>query len=322
MKCSDVDAIINEHRARTLSGAERSALDVHLEQCGRCSGAWLTNQALLGERVAAAPPDLFAITARRARARAATDAERRARPWPSIAGLAALFLVAGVFVLFPRNSPETARGPGVNVAVDNAAEMLVEGRDYRRLAGRVPSATDGTPIEVVELFAYDCGQCYAFETRFSEWLDARRGEIALVRVPVQWSVGAERQARAFYAAETLGKADAMHLAFFDEIHTQDGALDSDAALASLFARFGVDRVVFEETLASPAVAARAGGARALARAYDVARVPTIVVGGALVTDAEMVGTERLVDVVERLVQCVEEARRATEASLARYSRYC
>jgi thiol:disulfide interchange protein DsbA len=318
MKCSDIDAIIDDHRVRALSGAERSALDAHLEQCRRCSCAWLTNEALLGERVAAASADLFAVTARRVRARAATEVERRARPWPSVAGLAALFLIAGVFVLFPRSSPETDRRPGVNVAVDNADATLVEGRDYRRLAGRAPNGTDGTPIEVVELFAYDCRHCYAFETRFAEWLDARRDEVALVRLPVQWSAGAERQARAFYTAETLGKADDLHLAFFEEIHARNGALDSDAALASLFARFGVDRIVFEETIASPAVAARAGEARALARAYDVARVPTIVVGGTLVTDAEMVGTERLVEVVERLVHCVEDARRAAEAPLSRY----
>lgn len=317
MRCSDVDAIIDDHRIRTLGAAERSAVDAHLEGCRRCAGAWLTNEALLGERIAAAPAGLLAATLSRVRARAATEPARRTPSWPAAAGLAAIFVVVAMFALLALRPPEI--DAPATASARPSAGGLVEGRDYRRLAGRPQTASSDAPVEVVELFTYDCRRCYAFEPRLAAWFDAHADEIALLRIPVQWTPGAERHARAFYAAAALGSIDDMQRAFFDEIHARGNRLDSDEALAALFARFGIERAAFEQTYTSAAVEARTARARALADGFGITSIPAVVVGGELVTDGAMVpAPDRLVEVVEQLVKCVEEQRRTAAAPAERH----
>jgi thiol:disulfide interchange protein DsbA len=103
--------------------------------------------------------------------------------------------------------------------------------------------------------------------------------VALTRVPVVWNPEAELHARAFYAAEVLGKLDAMHAAFYEEIHTRGRRLGSAAAFAELFRRLDVDAAAFDEVFNSREVDARVQRAAALGREYRIEATPSLVVSG-------------------------------------------
>jgi thiol:disulfide interchange protein DsbA len=208
-----------------------------------------------------------------------------------------------------RGAPPNATGSGATAASGEPSPALLEGRDYYvlPLPAHVPA---DDRIEVLHLFAYDCAPCYAFERRLTDWGERRGARIDLVRMPVQWSSRGRLHAQAFFAAEALGKGDDLRLALYEEIHGNGKRLDSDDALASLFEHFGVDRETFARVFASPAVETRASGARDLVAAYRLTGVPTVVVGGEYLTTGAMTGSaERLVDVVDALVECVENERR-------------
>ena len=80
--------------------------------------------------------------------------------------------------------------------------------------------------------------------------------MSLTRVPALFNAAASLQARAYYTAEALGKLDAMHAAFYEEIQERGNALASRAALAEFFSRFGVDAATFDATFDSGEVDAR------------------------------------------------------------------
>jgi thiol:disulfide interchange protein DsbA len=143
----------------------------------------------------------------------------------------------------------------------------------------------------------------------------------LTRVPVIFNAEAALHARAFYTAEALGKLDAMHVAFYDEIHVRGNRLTSRAALAELFARFDVDGATFDAVFDSGDVDARVQHAVALSREYGIQAVPAVVVAGRYVTNPTMAGPNaesaagwpaRMLAVVDQLVADEARAQSAAE----------
>lgn len=317
MRCQDIDAVIDEHRISALTAEQRAEVDAHLAVCARCFGAWRTNEMLTGEQIGRLPAGLFEATARRVGTRITAEPPRTTRPWhtairPAAAVLAATVVVVVLLTATLRRAvdPATDRPP-------ESTPTLVEGLNYRvlRIPDAEPAAFDGNPVEVVEFFAYDCPPCYALARRMADWIPAHSADVALARIPVQWGERAARYARAFYAAEALGKAEEMQLAFYEEIQGQGNLLDDDDDMASFFARFGVDRPALESALDSQAVKANVARASDAAAAYEVTAVPTFVVGGNLVTTREAAQTpDRLLEIVEALVECVEDRRVASDRS--------
>lgn len=308
MKCSDVDSIIDEHRGRCLAPAESAAVQAHLERCVRCSSAWLTNELLVSERWPVVPGSFDAMV-RAVGIRAADETGRRASAWPVWAGLVAVVLMAALLLsaLRPADVPWPAE----------RAPALVEGRDYRVLLPRtstVPAADD--VVEVLQFFAYDCRPCFALEQQMADWSARRRDGIALIRAPVQWNARAERLALAYYAAEALGRGADLHSALFAEVQVNGNLLDTDDAIAAVFARFDVDRPTFDQVFGSRAVTNEAEQSVALAAAYGIVAVPSIVVGGAFVTTGSMAGSaDRLIEIVDRLVECVAETQRTARPTV-------
>jgi thiol:disulfide interchange protein DsbA len=233
----------------------------------------------------------------------------------SAAGLAAAALVATFFALTPSPPATTARAPAATAARE-PLRALVEGQDYRRLGEPTRALPDLGPreVEVVQLFAYDCLPCYSLERRRVERHALTGDRIVLVRVPVQWNEHLARYARAYYAAESLGKAEQMNLALYEAIHGQGDAPVTADALAKLFASFGVDRLAFDLAFDSTEVAASARRASALADAYGVTAVPTFVVDGDLMTtSATAKSYDDLLDVVEALAECVKRKQDGARA---------
>lgn len=321
MRCLDLDAIIDDHREPSLASAERAEIDSHLAGCRRCSAAWLTNRALAGERIAAPRPGLLDATTRLVLAAGpGAGPARRPQSWPmvagvSAAGLAAVIIVAALFALTspaPRDTPSTAAVPTPE------RRALREGQDYSRLGVRTRALPDVGPreVEVVQLFAYDCPPCYSLERRRVERHSLAGERIVLVQVPVQWNERLATYARAFYAAQSLGKAEQIGAALYEAIHDDPAAPLGVDGLAKLFASYGVDRLTFDLAFDSTEVQASAKRARALADAYGVTAVPTFVVDGELVTTRSAAQSDdALLDIVEQLAECVERRQDGAPADL-------
>jgi thiol:disulfide interchange protein DsbA len=111
-----------------------------------------------------------------------------------------------------------------------------------------------------------------------------------VRVPAPWNPAATLHARAYYAAEALGKTEEIDGDFFAEIHTNRNMLDTEAKLAALFAKHGVDEATFKSTFNSFAVNAKLKRAEELVRRYRVQSTPTVVVNGKYSTTGTMAGS--------------------------------
>jgi thiol:disulfide interchange protein DsbA len=326
MNCDAIDSILDDHRAPRLSAAERQDLAAHLASCVRCAGASSAHDALAGEEIAEPPPELFARVLKSVGAAQVHAHHIRRRGWRvGVAAVAAVALVAVVARYLPLDSHVITRtlsstslavvarylrldfgageggSPERAVVGAQAAPRFAAGRDYDVLAVARPSA-DAERVTVMEFFGFWCFPCYGLEADLTRWSAEASDRVAFTRVPVLFDRYPEAalHARAFYAAEALGKLDAMHAAFYDEIHMRGNRLSSREALAGFFARFGVDGATFDSVFDSPDVDARVQRAVALTREYGIDSVPALVVAGRYLTSPGMAGPEVLA-VIDQLV---------------------
>lgn len=302
MNCDTVDSILDERRSARLHAAERQGVAAHLAGCARCADNWAAHEALAGEQIPEPPPELFARMLGRVDECARPQATRR-RGWrigAAAAAAVALVAVVGYSARDPGAGADDAAPAAPQSTTAAAAPRFVAGRHYEVLANAAPLAATADGVAVLEFFSYACFPCNAFEPELERYRAASLGRVALTRVPAVFNREAELLARAFYTAEALGKLDAMHAAFYDEIHVRDNRLASRAALAELFARFGVDAAAFDAAFDSSGVTARVQRAIAMAQEYDVRATPSLVVAGTYATNPTMAGPA-LLAVVDELV---------------------
>jgi protein dithiol oxidoreductase (disulfide-forming) len=312
MNCDAIDTILDEHRTARLSQSERQAVTAHLAACARCTGSWAAHAALLGEEMGEPAPELFARVQRLAAVSPSPAAARR-RPWAALA-VAAAVVTALVFVVRPwATMPEPGGDAARGAVAVPAAPAFIAGRDYELLARPADSVAAGR-VPVIEFFMYPCVHCFAFEAELEPWAARSADAVALTRVPALFNARAELLGRAFYTAEVLGKADAMHAAFYAEIHTRGNVLASREALTEVFGRFGVDAAEFAAAFDSAAVDARIREAAALGREYGIRATPSLVVAGRYSTNPTLAGSQVLA-VVDQLV--AEERRAASCAAAPR-----
>jgi protein dithiol oxidoreductase (disulfide-forming) len=171
-----------------------------------------------------------------------------------------------------------------------AAQTFEAGIHYRELSPVQPTSSAADRVEIAEVFRYDCPGCYRFEPYLRQWKENLPDYVNLVRIPAVFNDLQRLHAQAFYTAETLGKIDEMHTTFFAEIHERRNLLSSEAALAALFGRFGVDRDTFTKTFNSFAVHTKVQRATELARRYRIPETPSVVVNGKYLTLGGMAGS--------------------------------
>ena len=342
MNCETIDSILDDHLVARLTPAERQQAAEHVGRCARCSAAWTADDVLRGEGIADPPPELFAALARRvAAAPVRREAAARSRwLWPAAAAAAAVAVVAiaaslgpveSIFYEFKSNAISQSSPQTVGVVAawrDGRESPFVAGRDYEVLPGAParPAIAASGQIEVTEFFMFRCFPCYAFQPDLDRWQALAPSDVSLTRVPALFNATAELQARAYYTAEVLGLRDAMHNAFYDDIHERGNALASRADLADFFERFGIDSATFDATFDSTEVDARMQHAAALNRAYGITATPTLIVAGRYATRPGLADPETSIDDVWRQMlavvdQLVAETRacgdRCDEAARAR-----
>jgi protein dithiol oxidoreductase (disulfide-forming) len=171
-----------------------------------------------------------------------------------------------------------------------APDKFEAGKHYQVLPAPQPTGADPGKVEVAEVFMYSCPHCFAFEPHIQKWLATKPDYVSFIRIPAPWNQVAVLHARAFYAAEMLGKSGVIDEPFFKAFHEQNNYLDTEDELADFFAELGVDRDAFRQTFHSFGVDAKVSRANNLVTRYKVTGTPAIVVNGKYLTNGQMSGS--------------------------------
>jgi thiol:disulfide interchange protein DsbA len=164
------------------------------------------------------------------------------------------------------------------ITAQAADEPLEAGKQYVELSSAVPVSEPGK-IEVVELFWYGCPHCYAFEPTINPWIEKLPADVHFVRIPAMFGGIWDVHGQMFVTLEAMGVEHKVHTAVFEAIHKEHKMFKTPEEMADFLATQGVDKAKFLETYNSFAVAGMVKKDKALAQAYQISGVPTMVVNG-------------------------------------------
>jgi protein dithiol oxidoreductase (disulfide-forming) len=181
---------------------------------------------------------------------------------------------------------------GAAAASAPTSSQFKEGTNYQRIVPAQPTTAAPGKVEVVEVFWYGCGHCFALDPAIESWRNkGKPGYVEFLRVPAMWNDATRMHARVFYAAELLGKLDALHSLIFREINVNANPLNSVDKISSFFQQHGVSKDEFTKAFSSFAVESKLQRADFLNRRYRVQSVPMVVVNGKYTTDVSGAGGE-------------------------------
>ena len=186
----------------------------------------------------------------------------------------AMRLVLGIVVASALAMSQSA------LAQESAAPaQYEEGVHYHRLPV-VVAPQDLDRIEVTEVFSYACIHCYTFDPILEEWREELPDDVAFRRVPAIFNETWALLARVYYAAESLGVGEQMHMPLFEAIHRRGVDIRKPELVEQLFrAEGGVSAGDLKGAMESFGVATRLRQADAQGRMYRVTGVPTLIVNG-------------------------------------------
>jgi protein dithiol oxidoreductase (disulfide-forming) len=149
--------------------------------------------------------------------------------------------------------------------------VIDNGQPYRPLQGK---------IEIVEVFAYWCPHCAAFQPMVDAWKRRLPNDVRFTYVPLTTESG-DPLSRGYFATEALGAVERMHAPLFRAMH-DDGTMPmnpSDGELQDWLAGQGLPAAKLRAAWSSPAMAANLRHASAFEHAVDIEGTPTLVVNG-------------------------------------------
>ena len=174
----------------------------------------------------------------------------------------------------------TATTPSAT-AETRAKSNLVPDVDYVVIPNGQPlQPLDGKVAEVVEVFAYWCGHCAAFEPSIEAWKSRLPADTRFTAVPLSGGAN-DTLARVYFAAETTGMLDKVHGTMFNAIHNER-ALPPNAGNDEILAylgKKGVDTKTLGDAMNSFAMTARLAQALQFAQRSGIEGTPTLVVNG-------------------------------------------
>ena len=169
----------------------------------------------------------------------------------------------------------------------HAASEITEGINYQLVLPAQPPINNSGKIEVIEMFWYGCPHCHRFQTHIDRWLKSKPDNVEFIRLPVilreNWAI----HARAFFAAQALGKLDVIHKPLFEALHNEKRRLNSEKRLMEFFAEHGISNDDFLSAFKSFSVSSKMRRANKYASKYGVQGTPTVVVNGKYRIDTGM-----------------------------------
>ena len=185
---------------------------------------------------------------------------------------------------------------------------FTEGEHFVRLVPTQPTLGGADKVEVAVFFYYQCPHCFTFDPIIRGWTEDKPANVRFVQIPAMFNQVLVLHGRMFYTNEVLARngiikdAQAFNAAVYQEIHSRNNRLLSEAAIQKLFERFGVSADEFDGTWNSFEVDQKMRVAADLARRYSIASTPTIVVNGKYRTSGAEAGTYgKLLELIDELV---------------------
>lgn len=165
-------------------------------------------------------------------------------------------------------------------AETNAKANLVEGTDYAVIPNGQPLQPLDGKVEVVEVFAYWCGHCFAFEPGINAWKAKLPADVRFTPIPLSGGAN-DTMARVYYAAETTGQIDKVHDTMFNAIHVERALPPNASAdeIQAYLGKKGVDGKAFGAAMNSFAMSARLGQGFQFAQRSGVEGTPTLIING-------------------------------------------
>lgn len=169
------------------------------------------------------------------------------------------------------------------VAAAQAAQQgpaLVPGTDYVEIPGGQPFAPLEGKVEVVEVFAYSCGACAAFDPLVNSWKRRLPSDVRFTLLPAVF-YEQDNFPKAYFAAEANGVADQLHPQMFTALHTERALRPNASAddIIKYMAKHGADAARLRGTVDSFAVNAQIARTKQFIIRSGVDATPTIVVNG-------------------------------------------
>jgi thiol:disulfide interchange protein DsbA len=115
-------------------------------------------------------------------------------------------------------------------------------------------------------------------------------DVQFRRVPVMFQQRWEALAKIYYTLDAMGDETRLSPEVFKAVHVNGVPLYQDKAFFDWAASHGLDRTRVAEVYGSFAVSSKFNRAKALAQAYNIQSVPTIIVDGKYLTASDRVGT--------------------------------
>ena len=177
---------------------------------------------------------------------------------------------------------------------------LKEGIDYATLKPPVPTAA-GDSVEVVEVFWYGCPHCWHLEPGMKQWVATKPAGVTFTRMPAtggRW----DPHARAYYAAEAMGKLDELHEALFKAMQVDKRRIFTEDDLVKFAGELGIDEQAFRAAYNSFTVETKFRKAEDMNRRYAIDGVPAAIINGKYRTGpGQTGGQDRFFEVLNTLV---------------------
>ncbi|MBF0185000.1 MAG: thiol:disulfide interchange protein DsbA/DsbL [Magnetococcales bacterium] len=204
-----------------------------------------------------------------------------------------------------------AFGLGISLLLSwlaGAGEPLQAGIHYEQISPAVPRS--GDKPEVVEVFNFKCPHCASLAPHTAEWAEKNKSKYTFRSIPVYWGKQTDMPVRAFFAAEFLGKGEAMKQAIFNAHFNHTGDIENAEELIFMAEGLGLDGKAFQAQLNAFGVSAKLSQAKSLQTAYKVSFTPTLVVNGSYLLlpskhakgGADGVDYDRLFAIIEELAK--------------------
>jgi thiol:disulfide interchange protein DsbA len=199
-----------------------------------------------------------------------------------------------------------------------AAPAWTEGVNYFLIEPARPASLPKGKVEVTEVFSYGCPACNQFVPTMQKLKQSLPANAVLDYLPASFNPSEDWPMfeLAFCTAQTLGIADAWHVAMFDAVWSTGELAIVDPATGRVKARLPTledvarfyNRVAavpvekFVSTSKSFGVDMKVRAAQDLVQAYRIDRTPTIVVDGKYRLHTESAGgNDQLIELVKWLV---------------------
>ena len=180
--------------------------------------------------------------------------------------------------------------------------QTVDPSKYQNVPQQITPST-GDKVEVMELFWFGCGHCFALEPGIKNWKSSKPANAEFVKVPAIFTSNLwEFHGKAFYTMKALGLPDEAYDNFFNHLHIKRRGISDLDQLAEFISQYGKSADEVSSAFNSFDVDNKVRMAKKITRQSGTRGVPAIVVDGKYLTNQRLAGsTDQMFQVVNQLV---------------------